>query len=379
MLPKAFNVGNPILKVDDDPMRDNNDAGTTDSSRTPDKIRSLEENYNLVFTLAAEWLVDQKTSNEEAALSLDAFIKHFTADNPDAPAPKSVQEFYDLKEGKNSIRNVPIEILPPSLLNNVLAVVFGVIAILPPLIVGLNMDCDVDQSEFTFESTTTVWGVLIPGFIWIYVSAMAHGSLLREMAGQDTLEEKSKETTIDETCKNNLTNTGIIGALLFTVVTAMLQADAPQDNAERFLSRWYQIFLLAGLVASFVSICQASVLLIYIEPLDNHAAALFSRHMIDYFGEPVPCILMTVLNSIYALVLWVFGVYGKPSGTIALFALFFCIQRLMLTVLYCSSWRNPFITDEERHVNKYGKEPNEGGPNSYAGCFWFWKKDDKGA
>lgn len=339
----------------DNPMRDND--VDTDSKRQG-RIRSPEENNNLVFALAAEWLEDQKRSNEEAALSLGAFVKQFTADNPRAPAPKSVQEFYNLKEGANSISDIPIEILPASLLNNVLSWVAGIFAILPPLIVGLNMDCDVDQSVFTFESMTTVWGVVFPGFLWISISMMAHGSFLREMAGQDTLEEKSKDSTVHDTCKNNLTNTGIIGALLFTVVVAMLQADAPQDNPERFLSRWYQIFLLAGLVASFVSICQASVLLLYIEPLDTHAAALFSRHMIDYFGEPVPCILMTVLNSTYALVLWVFGVYGKPGGTLALFALFFCIQRLTLTVLYCSSWRNPFITDEDRHVNKYGKELN---------------------
>ena len=286
----------------------------TPKQRTPEepKQRTAEEDYKLVMALAAEWLSKQKSSTEDADLTLEAFIKKFTDNNPHAPVPEKVREFYKLKDGATSIKDIPIDVLPASPMKNIVSWICGIIAIVPPLVIGLNMNCDVDQSEYTLENKTTLWGVFIPGIIWIIVSACIHGGVLREMAGRDGIEEKSKDTKIDTACKNNLTNTGIVGALLFTVVIAMLQADAPQENTHRFLSRWYQIFLLAGLVASFVSIAQASTLLLYAEPLDNHAAALFARHMIDYFGEPIPCILMTILNSIYALVLWIFGKFLSP-------------------------------------------------------------------
>ena len=145
----------------------------TPKQRTPEepKQRTAEEDYKLVMALAAEWLSKQKSSTEDADLTLEAFIKKFTDNNPHAPVPEKVREFYKLKDGATSIKDIPIDVLPASPMKNIVSLICGIIAIVPPLVIGLNMNCDVDQSEYTLENKTTLWGVFIPGIIWIIVSA----------------------------------------------------------------------------------------------------------------------------------------------------------------------------------------------------------------
>merc|ERR1711990_1000846 len=94
------------------------------------------------------------------------------------------------------------------------------------------------------------------------------------------------------------------------------------------------------------------LLLMYIEPLDDDASLIFVSMNLDYFGDPVGCILMAVLCFMNAAVLWVFGRYGLDCGYIAVLVSVFCVQRVLLTFLYLSNFVNPLIDEGERKARK---------------------------
>jgi hypothetical protein len=61
--------------------------------------------------------------------------------------------------------------------------------------------------------------------------------------------------------------------------------------------------------------------------------------------------LAALLMFIYACTCWVFGKYGRASGILCAITLDLCLQRIILTEMYVSIWRNPFISNRERRMN----------------------------
>lgn len=55
----------------------------------------------------------------------------------------------------------------------------------------------------------------------------------------------------------------------------MLQVEPPLAETHALLSQWYSAFLLAATVPCFVGTVLSSMLLLYIEPLDDRAANNF--------------------------------------------------------------------------------------------------------
>jgi hypothetical protein len=190
------------------------------------------------------------------------------------------------------------------------------------------------------------------------------------------IEEASAGMSTREAQRSNLTNTGVVSALLLTVVLAMIQADGPVDDTSRFISQWYMVFSLIGMLWCFVATTMSVLLLMYIEPLDDDArqesilsippykytiplpsflfllSLIFVSQYLDYFGDPVGCIMMAVVCFMNAAVLWVFGRYEHYCGYIAIVVCVFCVQRVLLTYLYVSTFKNPLIDDAERQARK---------------------------
>jgi hypothetical protein len=52
----------------------------------------------------------------------------------------------------------------------------------------------------------------------------------------------------------------------------------------------------------------------------------------------------------YAAVLWVFGRYERHCGYIATLVCVLCTQRVLLTFLYVSNFKNPLIDATERQA-----------------------------
>ena len=87
---------------------------------------------------------------------------------------------------------------------------------------------------------------------------------------------------------------------------------------------------------------------------------------LDYFGEPAGCILLSGIMFIYALTLWIFGHYGTECGLMSVLGTVFCIQRVVLTYSYASTWRNPFLRQRVRDMRNPTTGVNEELNHCYA-------------
>lgn len=90
----------------------------------------------------------------------------------------------------------------------------------------------------------------------------------------------------------------------------------------------------------FSSVIQASLLLIYLDPLDETATIAFVGNFIDYCGEPSFAIVFGILNFMPAMDLWLFGRYGFPLGCLATGATALLIRKIVLSISYFSRWAN---------------------------------------
>jgi hypothetical protein len=54
------------------------------------------------------------------------------------------------------------------------------------------------------------------------------------------------------------------------------------------------------------------------------------------------------LNTIFATVIWIFGIYGVKAGIICLVATFFCVLRIYVIFSALSRWQNRALKQEDR-------------------------------
>lgn len=55
----------------------------------------------------------------------------------------------------------------------------------------------------------------------------------------------------------------------------MMQVDPPVEEPLALLGQWYQVFLYAAMVPCFAAVVLSSLLMLYLEPLDEYAALAF--------------------------------------------------------------------------------------------------------
>ena len=78
----------------------------------------------------------------------------------------------------------------------------------------------------------------------------------------------------------------------------------------------------------------------HIEPLNSKAAVAFAIKNFRYFGLPMQLILLAFVNTILALILWVFGSYGLFAGLFASCASGVGMWCVLFTWGYIFSWEN---------------------------------------
>lgn len=221
----------------------------------------------------------------------------------------------------------------------------------PVFVIGMLKDIDETNPPKIDDFDIQRDRVLLPGLliiIFVYVVTM----IFRTALGQDMIEEKSANVHVGSSQTDVLTNTGLVCALFLTIVIAMVQVDPPiQSHPGRMICQYYQLFNIMALFLCFLGSMLSSMLLQYITPLDEDASFVYFKNFIDYFGEPACCILTALLMFIYATTCWIFGAYGRALGIICVIAMDLCLQRIILTQMYISKWRNPFISDSHRNMN----------------------------
>ena len=167
----------------------------------------------------------------------------------------------------------------------------------------------------------------------------------------DLMEERSKGVDFKEVQSTNLTNTGVVGALILTIVLAALQADPPVgDEPDALLNQFYAMNLVIGLYYSMNATAVSSFCLMYIMPLDGAAMESFLAKMASYVSEPLVSVLFSLLCSLNAMVLWVYGVYGEGSGLLAAVICAFVVIRATVVMLNLVEWKNPDVDGEMREA-----------------------------
>eukprot|EP00935_MAST-01C_sp_MAST-1C-sp1_P001270 g1270.t1 len=249
------------------------------------------------------------------------------------------------------------QVAPASLTFNLASWALGFIMHIPAAIIGIMADWDEgcwDPAGKNIGDCADPWlTVFVPAVVLTLVTMVLLGMFRLEL-GKDLLEEASQGIDVKEVQRSNMTNTAVVGALLLTVVVAMLQADQPalMDSPFRFLSQWYTVFNLIGTLWCFTATTLSVLLLMYIEPLDAESALIFVCKFLDYVGEPVGCILVAVWFFMNAAILWVFGTYGAQTGIVAAVCCAIVMQRVVLTYLYLSAFKNPLLSHEERSARQ---------------------------
>ena len=167
----------------------------------------------------------------------------------------------------------------------------------------------------------------------------------------DLMEERSRGVDFKEVQSTNLTNTGVVGALILTIVLAALQADPPVgDEPDALLNQFYAMNLVIGLYYSMNATAVSSFCLMYIMPLDGAAMESFLSKMASYVSEPLVSVLFSLLCSLNAMVLWVYGVYGEGSGLLAAVICAFVVIRATVVMLNLVEWKNPDVDGEMREA-----------------------------
>ena len=76
------------------------------------------------------------------------------------------------------------------------------------------------------------------------------------------------------------------------------------------------------------------------------------------------------MNTVFATVIWVFGVYGEKAGIICLMATFFCVMRIFVIFSALSNWKNRALKQDERKARTAWRLRCDRGVDT-----WQWVKD----
>ena len=86
----------------------------------------------------------------------------------------------------------------------------------------------------------------------------------------------------------------------------------------------------------------------HIEPLSSKAAAAFAIKNFRYFGLPMQLILLAFVNTILALVIWIFGTYGLTAGFFASVASGLGVWCVLFIWGVVYRWENEELSDKVR-------------------------------
>ena len=114
------------------------------------------------------------------------------------------------------------------------------------------------------------------------------------------------------------------------------------------LSRRYQGLVVLAVAQSALATIITIICRTHIEPLNSKAAIAFAIKNFRYFGLPMQLILLAFVNTILALILWIFGTHGLFAGLFAS-----CASGIgMWCVLFVSdsvfSWKNEELSEKVR-------------------------------
>ncbi len=201
------------------------------------------------------------------------------------------------------------------------------------------------QEELEF--IPQLYRVMLPGLL-LMVAMAGFSTKLSMFFVHDLVENKTEGVVLKEVLEANLTNSGVVSALLLTVVFAALMASCPTPAFPwSLLNQWYMAFLLLSLMYSINATIMSSICYLYMQPLQGDNLNEFMSIMALYYGEPVTGMTYCLWLILNATVVWVWGQYGAPSGLGAVITLSFLAVRFLVCVQNLSGWES-LATKEAR-------------------------------
>lgn len=185
----------------------------------------------------------------------------------------------------------PLPLPPlPSLPFNLGSIALGIVFAAPSVALGLINEFGPYDSTRALTLMESLLTVLLPGGVYLVIN-VAVIETYRTTFSTDVLEQRSVGVSIRDAERSMLTNMAVVAALLLTVIIAMMQSELPGDEPRALLSQWYQIFLYAAMVPCFAAVVLSSMLLLYLEPLDEVASVSFvgvRPPALQHTCDPVP-------------------------------------------------------------------------------------------
>lgn len=163
---------------------------------------------------------------------------------------------------------------PPSIPFNLGSIVLGALFAAPTIALGLINEFGPYDSTRALTLSESLLTVLLPGGVYLVANVVIIETY-RTTFSTDVLEQRSVGVSIRDAERSMLTNMAVVAALLLTVIIAMMQSELPGEEPRALLAQWYQIFLYAAMVPCFAAVVLSSMLLLYIEPLDEAASISF--------------------------------------------------------------------------------------------------------
>jgi len=218
----------------------------------------------------------------------------------------------------------------------------------PALALGLTRDLDdpVDEDGDGW-SRDVLLQVALPGFV-VFTATNAIMSRMPTTLGFAMLREIGSDVSLKESIRTNMTNNGVVLALLLTMLLAMWQAD-PNETPHQRNEMWYRMLLIFGIEACTRGAVMVSLFLLYLEPLGDAGPWHFAVDNMLYLGEPASCIGLTMVYFVQSCVLWVFNTDAKVMGCLAYLVLGYCIMRTLVVAQYLQDWNSPTVSNGTRH------------------------------
>mmetsp|Transcript_3642 Transcript_3642/g.7554 ORF Transcript_3642/g.7554 Transcript_3642/m.7554 type:complete len:279 (+) Transcript_3642:94-930(+) len=226
------------------------------------------------------------------------------------------------------------------------AAVVGLVLAAPAAAIGLTAKINpIDTVDMDDWDAEVGLHVVLPATIWYIISNIYTGKIAY-FFGKDMLQESNAD--IKDCVRNNMTTTGVVLALVLSIVIGMLQCDLSFETENRRVAMWYRLLLVLSIEACIKGILMSCFFLVYMEPLSPTAAKAFIIDNVNYLGEPFTEVVLSLLYFLCAANLWMFGVDGFFMGVAVTGILAFTFTRTSVVLFYMNCWENPELTQEAR-------------------------------
>mmetsp|Transcript_21861 Transcript_21861/g.62455 ORF Transcript_21861/g.62455 Transcript_21861/m.62455 type:complete len:278 (-) Transcript_21861:77-910(-) len=226
------------------------------------------------------------------------------------------------------------------------ATVMGIVIAIPAAVIGLTAKVNpIDSSDLDDWDKEVGLQVFMPALIWYIIANKVTGTVAYHL-GKDMLQESNAE--IKEAVRSNMTTTGVVLALVLSIVIGMLQNDLHFETENLRVALWYRILLVLSIESCLKGILMSCFFLVYMEPLSPTAAKAFSIDNVNYLGEPFTGVVLSLAYFLCAMALWIFGVDGFFMGLAVVCVITYTMIRSIVVWMYMNCWQNPEIPPETR-------------------------------